>query len=521
MKKTLFLLAVGIMTSFSLLAQGKLSIENVRSIYLRNSGEIMDGDELKGYFTFYVSDKVDKHTNEYTLQILDNNLNKIKDIKFEDDKNIDILESSYNGNTIMFLFYNKKEKTLEYRTYGFDGKQKMTYTKELNRRSNALLEQTYGSKSEEGQNEALFSVGNAGYTTVFPVKEGKYYSFEINFFSTERNKQWTYEAAEEQDDKWASAIYLGATDSMVIFEVVKQKHLLGGTPHSWLLGLNIYSGKKIFEMTTEAEDYKFYPMNISTITGSSNILLLGTYYEPDGKVMKDASLGLAAWTISNTGKIMAKKYNSWENEIGKYLSTDKKGRVSDVGYIFFHKVLQTSDGNFYAIGEGYKKVVSGMGVAVNILSALGGGRSGMSNFKIKVTDLVTIQFNNKFDVKGAQIFDKYNNSIELPAGAGYLSPHTMALMVKAWRGFDYDFTQTNKEHSRFSVGYSDYEKSKDFTGKTFHSISYDGGKVTTDRIELTSKAKWLKVFPAKAGSVMIMEYFKKDKKLEMRLEKMN
>lgn len=274
-------------------------------------------------------------------------------------------------------------------------------------------------------------------------------------------------------------------------------------------------------MTTEAEDYKFYPMNISTIAGASDILLLGTYYEPDGKVMKDASLGLAAWTISNTGKIMAKKYNSWENEIGKYLSTDKKGRVSDVGYIFFHKVLQTSDGNFYAIGEGYKKVVSGLGVAVNILSALGGGRSGISNFKIKVTDLVTIQFNNKFDVKGAQIFDKYNNSIELPAGAGYLSPHMMALMIKAWRGFDYDFTQTNKEHSRFSVGYSDYEKSKDFTGKTFHSISYDGGKVTTDRIELTSKAKWLKVFPAKAGSVMIMEYFKKDKKLEMRLEKMN
>ena len=94
-------------------------------------------------------------------------------------------------------------------------------------------------------------------------------------------------------------------------------------------------------------------------------------------------------------------------------------------------------------------------------------------------------------------------------------------MVKAWRAFDYDFTLTNKEHSRFSVGYSDYESGKDFTGKTFHSITYDGGKTTTDRIELTSKAKWLRVFPAKAGSIMIMEYFKKDKRLEMRLEKLN
>ena len=176
MKKILFFLALGLLVTFRIHAQTKLSLENVRSIYIRSNGSIMEGEVLKGYFVFYVSDKIDKHTDEYTLQIMDDNLNKIKDIKFEDDKNIQILESSYNGNTIMFLFYNKKEKTLEYRAYGFDGKQKMTYTKELNKRSNALLEETYGTKGEDGQNEALFSVGNKGYTTVFPVKEGKYYS---------------------------------------------------------------------------------------------------------------------------------------------------------------------------------------------------------------------------------------------------------------------------------------------------------------------------------------------------------
>jgi hypothetical protein len=502
-------------------AQGKLTIDNVRQIYMRNSGEIMDGEELKGYFTFYVSDKVDKKTNQYTLQILDNNLNKVKDIVFEDDKNVEILESSYNGNSIMFLFFNDKEKTLEYRAYGFDGKQKMTYTKELTKRSRNLIEQTYGSKSEDGQNEALFSVGNKGYVTVFPVKEGKYYSYEVNFFGTEQKKQWSYEAAEDQDDKWASAIFLGASETTLFFEVVKQKRLMGGTPHSWLLGMDIATGKKNFEIITEAEDYKFYPMNTSAIAGSSDILLLGTYYEPDGKVMKDASLGLAAWTINSEGKITSKKYNSWDGEIGKYLSLDKKGRVSDVGFIYFHKILQTSDGNFFAIGEGYKKVVSGLGVAANILSGLGGGRSNISNFKIKITDLVTLKFNNKFEVKGAQIYDKNNNSIELPAGAGYLSPHTMALMIKSMRAFDYDFTQTNKEHSRFSVGYEDYERSKDFKGLTFNSISYEDGKTTTDRIELISKAKWLRLYPAKTGFVMIMEYFKKDKRLEFRLEKLN
>jgi len=518
MKKILTLFVLAIMATTFIHAQGKLSIENVRSIYIRNSGEIMDGDELKGYFTFYVSDKVDSKTNEYTVQIMDNNLNKIKDIKFEDDKAVQILESSYNGQSIMFLFYNKKEKTLEYRAYNFEGKMISTYTKELTNRSKMLLEQTYGQKSDDGQNEALFSVQDQGYVTVYPVKEGKYFTYEVNFFFTDRRKQWSFEAAEEQDDKWASAMFLGSTDSLVVFEVIKQKRLMGGTPHSWLLGLNIFTGKKVFEVSTEAEDYKFYPMNISAIRGSSDFLLMGTYYEPDGKVMKDASLGLAAWVFNPKGKAVSKKYNSWDGDISKYIATDKKGRVADLGYVYFHKILQTADGNFFAIGEGYKKVASGLGIATAILNR---GSGSVATAKLKITDLVTFKFNDKFEIKDAKIYDKNSNSQEMQSGAEYSSPHTMAVMAKAWGFFDYDFTQTNKEHTRFSVCYSDYVRDKDFKGKTFNSITYNEGKMTTDKIELTSKARWLRVFPAKTGSVMIMEYFKKEKRLEMRLEKLN
>ncbi len=519
MKKTISLAIIAFICSITLQAQQKLSLENVKSIYLRSNGEIMDGEQLKGYFSFYVSDKVSKKINEYTLQIADENLNKVKEITFEDDKNVQVLESSYNGNTIMFLFYNRKEKTLEYRAYGFDGKQKMTYTKELNKRSKALIESTYGQKSDEGQNEALFSVADQGYVTTYPVKEGKYYSYEINFFFTSQKKQWTYEASEEQEDKFAMATYLGATDSIVLFEVIKQKSLMGsGGPHSWLLGLNIYNGKKVFEMSTEGEEYKFYPMNISAINGKTDFLLIGTYYGPNAKVMKDASLGLASWTMNNAGKILAKKYNSWEVDIAKYLPTDKRGRVSDVGYIYFHKILQTADGKFFAVGEGYKKVVSALGIASTLLN---GGGGGASNMKLKITDMVTFQFNEGFEIKDAKIYDKYSNNVELPSGAEFMSPHTMALLAKSYGAFDYDFTQMDKDHTKFNIGYSDYERKGEDKGLNFHSIGYSNGKVTEDKISLKTKAKWTRVYPAKPGFVMIMEYFKKDKRLDLRLEKLN
>src|SRR4051812_47879536 len=104
MKKVLI---VGIMLLMIHAAKAqKFSIENVRKAALRTSDAIKEGTDVKGYYFFYVSDKIDKRTNEYTLRILDNNLGVLKDIKFQDSKDVTILESSFNGTDLIFLMYN-------------------------------------------------------------------------------------------------------------------------------------------------------------------------------------------------------------------------------------------------------------------------------------------------------------------------------------------------------------------------------------------------------------------------------
>src|SRR3954462_6654392 len=105
MKKSI-IAAVLLLFVLSVTAQ-KLTIENVHKVTLRNNDAIKEGSEVKGYYFFYVSDKIDKKTNEYTLQITDNNLVKLKDIKFQDSKDVTILESSFNGTDLIFLFYNE------------------------------------------------------------------------------------------------------------------------------------------------------------------------------------------------------------------------------------------------------------------------------------------------------------------------------------------------------------------------------------------------------------------------------
>ena len=148
-------------TSF---AQGKLSVENVYRVTLRNSGVIVENEQIKGYYFFYMSDKIDRKTNEYTLQIVDENLNKVKDIKFQDSKDVVLLESTFNGNSLAFLFYNDKENSLDFRIYGLDGKPSFTYNKVMDKKSERYFKYQLeaNSKSEESENQNMFDIPGKG-----------------------------------------------------------------------------------------------------------------------------------------------------------------------------------------------------------------------------------------------------------------------------------------------------------------------------------------------------------------------
>jgi hypothetical protein len=134
--------------------------------------------------------------------------------------------------------------------------------------------------------------------------------------------------------------------------------------------------------------------------------------------------------------------------------------------------------------------------------------------------MLMLELNEKFELTNASIYEKNNNNFNL-RGADFANPHTLALIAKAFGAFDYSYTQMGKNRAGFVSGYTDYERSKDYKGLTFNAISYYDGKITTDKINLKTNASSLRLMPAKPGSVLIMEYFRKDKRLDLRLEKIN
>ena len=288
-----------------------------------------------------------------------------------------------------------------------------------------------------------------------------------------------------------------------------------------LVGISIQNKKKVFDIEdADDDDYKFVPTSVAPLQGKDEILVMGSYFNKGDNIVKDFSEGLAVYSINNEGKVLTKTYNSWADDFGKYLPLNKKGKLDDVGYLYIHKLIQTPDGKVFVVSEGYKRQASAGGIALTAVMAAAGGRSNVGVTKIVVTDMVIMELNNKFKVTNATIYDKTNNTVDATVASDYGSQHAIALMVKMSGGFDYEFTTGDVDNANFTICYSDWVKNKDYKGKTFNSIRYNGSKFSTDKIELKSKASVMKVFPAKSGSVMIMEYFKKDKRLDFRLEKL-
>lgn len=499
-------------------AQAKLSIDKVYSAYLRNSGTIMENNQIKGYFFLYQSDKIDRNTNEYTLQILDQNLNKVKDIKFQDSKQISLLEAAYNGSSLAFLFKNAETKMLEMKVYDIDGKLKFTYTREYDRKTDDLMKQYETLHTDEGTNQNVFDLGEQGYASVLPLRDGKQRTYEVDFYSSQSKKQWTY-VPNDDEEKYAQAEFLGSTDSLIILEVMKRKRALSGKMAASLIGLNFVTKKKEFEIDAEGSDYKFVPTSVVKLSGTGKILVMGSYFDLNANIAKDASLGLGLYEIDSKGKVLSKTYNSWGGDLAKYLPTNAKGKIDDVGFLYIHKLLKAPNGKLFVVGEGYKRKASALGIGLAVLSA---GRSTGSTgvTKIVITDMVMMEFNDKYKVTNATIYDKTQNDATLSAISDYNSQHAIAMMLKMVGAFDYEFTTGEPDNSSFTICYSDYVRSSEYKGQTFNAIRYNGSKFTTDKIELKSKASNMRVFPAKAGSVMILEYFKKDKRLDLRLEKL-
>jgi hypothetical protein len=104
-----------------------------------------------------------------------------------------------------------------------------------------------------------------------------------------------------------------------------------------------------------------------------------------------------------------------------------------------------------------------------------------------------------------------------------MSPKFVSNYAKAVGAFDYKFTQTSADQSTFIVDYVDHDRQNE-AGRAFvvGSIVYTSEKTfVTDKFTIARRTSVFQILKAKSGYLGVTEYFRKEKKLETRLEKVN
>jgi hypothetical protein len=143
--------------------------------------------------------------------------------------------------------------------------------------------------------------------------------------------------------------------------------------------------------------------------------------------------------------------------------------------------------------------------------------------QLNIYNLVIFQFNPDYSINKLHIFEKDKNVVMLPSGSTYSSSKMLSYYAKAVGGFDFVFSQLSEDHSTFSVAYINYDRDKNLpAGNLLGVVVYTPEKVfSVDKMRLARKSSEFFVHRAKDGYVLITEYFRKEKKADTRLEKIN
>ncbi|MEP5254506.1 MAG: DUF6770 family protein [Winogradskyella arenosi] len=506
--KNFLSLAFICLLSVGVFAQQK-SLSEITSFKIKNSGSFMDkNNDVDGYYFYYQVDKLKKGKREYAIKMLDNNLNEIATKSYIDDKNTILANSKFNNQKLMFAMVNVKER--QYKLVSFDrqGNQGDDIVIPVSKKEMKWL--SFMLKS--GNFNLLFPVDNKGFLFNY-IRDNKKLGYGLKYVPTDGGKAWDYNSPEEI--KQIMTINpIEVNEEVVVALETSKKSLMSQTLKFKILVIDIKTGALLFEKEYDREENPRLITN-AFLTEDKEMVLLGEYFKKGDNVVKAKSEGIFAEVTSLDGKTISDNKVSWEDKIDAMMPEDSSGKKNR-GYVYFHDIIRTQTGSYYCIGERFRKTASGMGIAA---AALGGGGSVT---QLTITDAVIFEFDSNFVLKNITNYKKGKS--RAPSLTDFGSPQLNAHALKSYGAFDYEFTQIDTDRDRFYATFIDYERLKGEKNKlAFKSIMYNEGELSEDKIYLQKSKGRIsyRVLPAKLGHVMLLEYNRKEKSLDIHLERLN
>ncbi len=507
MKKLLTFSFLTIGFLFSINAQ-KLTFDNIGKVYVRSTGPIISGKEVSGYYFLYKLDKADKKNALFQLTFTDANLNKVAEKEIIMLSNNYIDNASFDGEYIYIKFLSLTTGS------GFTGPSKdgtetiMVFDmkaneiKKIESTANGMayfMNSQMSLSSDEVENADLIALPKIGVIDVKPIatgKQGGMFSMKGGKVGTEISmlpmgtstaKSWKYSSPSSLIE---IPTYLGSNKDISVFSIMNKEDIMSRNVTFKTLCVDNNSGKIMYNKEFTDDKNVLYINNFIYLPELNQNILSGTLIQKNRNTKRAATDGMFLANVDNKGTILNKQYILWDDFQKQFNLKNVEGKPLDISSIYIHKIVSTNDGKIFVIGEAHDGSV--------------------------IRDLIIIEVDKSLKPVNVNVMYKDNHS-GYGIGAGQVGSAMLPIVLKYWGSFDYAYTQEREDKSSFTICYTFKEKGIEYFG----TITYADGKFAKDKISLKTEASKLRVYPAKPGYIMINEYFKKEKKMNSRLEKFN
>lgn len=497
-----------------------IEYEGVRKFNGRGVGEITKNDELVGYYTFFEVEKVDKKNVIYQVDIADNNLNKVSTFEIKRDKMSRLFEVAFNGENFLLTFFAPKGKksVLEYLVYSKNGEELGSYIAEdLSKWQTQQMSMQL--QQEEVASMASFSAGSQGFIVTHSIDVGKKNGYVVIALSNSAEVLWKHATKEGNPEHELGDIVM-VTPKYIAVNRNYKKSVLSGDNKLGIVAIDTKTGDELFDFDLASKGAISYNMQNCFIDDSKDqFLLIGEMYKEGDKVGKDPSTGLFIRVLDKEGSEVTTNKYLWAKDIAKVkkqkMSEEQKENEKKC-QLFVHKVTRSKDGTLTLIAEQYRKAISAGGMA---MKALGANASGI---EIQMLNMVLIQFDSELAIKDYTLVEKKMRRVYLQEGMGYYPPAVLGMFMKMYGHFDYCFTSTNSKTDQSSVIYTDADRAEEGSKKKndvmVGVININGGEVTNSKTPINSETNWYTLKPGKTGHIMVTEYFRKGRRVVLRIE---
>jgi hypothetical protein len=498
------------LTTLSVMSNAQdAKMSDILSVRLSDSGPLLTDNEVRGYYFVYETESTNKDNNAYEMRIHDVNLNLLKKKIVSVPKSYMLMSLMYNGTSLAVKFFDTKEKMYVFKGYSLTGEPlfttKSSEVKNAEAQKAAIAGEEYPS---------FFSITNTGYMNYMLTKDkGEKYGYEINYMSDKAGQQgWKYSST---GDEIQIAMNLAADSSMAYFNIMKREALLSTKTDIHIAGFDTKTGKRVFEVPLVKDKFKYNAFS-SFIRPNGNLQLFGRFFGEKDNVLTDKGDGLAFIEIDPTGKIIKTTHLTANDKRllnSGLISSDAKEDKSN--YFFFHDFVQMADGRTLGVAESYSQKVNALGM----LTTAAGYGGATTNLVIE--DLYVFEFDPSFELSKVTRYEKNKSTFPIP-GIPIASPILYSYYVKERGGFDYRFYQQNVDQTDAAIYYLDYERRQGEANNTvLGAVFVSPTGSTTDKFDLNPKSTTTRVFQGPFGSVMMLDYFRKEKTLDVKTVKLN